>query len=179
MRGKPGSLDLVQLLGYHPYVHGRRGHGSTTLVERRRGPGQLTKSGRYREDAAVYEAPEVPVTTTTTTTTTTVPRTTTTVPPTTTTTVPRTTRTVPPTTTTTVPPTTTTTKPHVPPVHVVTGYGLLGRGGPTGTQFAMAGLALLAAGAGSLRSQAGAGESPSDDRRGLDQTLPAPLSASP
>ena len=91
--------------------------------------------------------PPVPVTPTTPTTTppTTTPPTTT--PPTTTppTTTPPTT--VPPTTTTTVPPTTTTTKPAVPPVNIVTGYGLWGPGGPTGTQFAMAGLALLAGGA--------------------------------
>jgi TQXA domain-containing protein len=95
-----------------------------------------------------------PTTTTTvhpTTTTTVRPTTTTTVRPTTTTTVhPTTTTTVHPTTTTTVPSTTTTTKPRVPPVHVVTGYGLSGPSGPTGVQSAMAGLALLAGGAGIL-----------------------------
>ena len=92
---------------------------------------------------AVYEAPEVPVTTTTTT----VPPTTTTVPPTTTTTTVPSTTTTAPTTTTTVPSTTTTTRE---PIHIITGYGLWGPGGPTGSQFAMAGLALLAAGVGLL-----------------------------
>jgi large repetitive protein len=87
----------------------------------------------------------VPVTPTTTPPTTIPPTTTppTTTPPTTT---PPTT--TPSTTTTTVPPTTTTTKPAVPPVNIITGYGLWGPGGPTGAQFAMAGLALLAGGAG-------------------------------
>ena len=79
------------------------------------------------------------VVTTTTTTTTTTPSTTTT------TTVPTTTTTVP-TTTTTVPSTTTTTRP----IHIITGYGLWGPGGSAGTQFALAGLALLAAGLGLL-----------------------------
>ena len=56
--------------------------------------------------------------------------------------------TVPPTTVppTTVPPPTTTTT--VPPIHIITGYGTTGSGGPTGTQFALAGLSLLAGGAG-------------------------------
>ncbi len=84
--------------------------------------------------------PAVPVTPTTVPPTTVPP---TTVPP---TTVPPTT--VSPTTTTTVAPTTTTTKPAVPPVHIVTGYGLGGTGGPSGTQSAIAGFALLAGGAG-------------------------------
>ena len=79
------------------------------------------------------------VVTTTTTTTTTTPSTTTT------TTVPTTTTTAP-TTTTTVPSTTTTTRP----IHIITGYGLWGPGGSAGTQFALAGLALLAAGLGLL-----------------------------
>jgi hypothetical protein len=95
----------------------------------------------------VYEAPEVPVTTTTTTVPpTTTTTTTTTTAPTTTTTVPSTTTTTP-TTTTTVPSTTTTTRA---PIHIITGYGLWGPGGPTGSQFAIAGLALLAAGVGLL-----------------------------
>lgn len=89
--------------------------------------------------AEEVEAPTTPPAITTTTTTV-PPTTTTTAPPSTTTTAPS------PATTTTVPPTTTTTKPHVPPVHVVTGYGLWGPGGPSGTQFALVGLGLLAAG---------------------------------
>ena len=128
------------------------GHSETIAVERI-GDGQKVKVPAGEKANAhltdTFTAAAVATTTTTTTvpatTTTTVPHvtTTTTVPATTTTTVPRT-------TTTTVPSTTTTTKPPVPPVHVVTGYGLWGPGGPAGTQLALAGLALLAVGGGLL-----------------------------
>ncbi len=148
------------------------GHSDTIAVERI-GDGRKVKvpagekanahlADRFTAAAIVTTTTTttVPPTTTTTaphvtTTTTTVPATTTTTVRSTTTTttkphVTTTTTTVPATTTSTVPATTTTTKPKVPPVHIVTGHGLWGPGGPTGTQFAMAGLALLAAGAGLL-----------------------------
>ncbi|HTT92559.1 MAG TPA: DUF5979 domain-containing protein, partial [Acidimicrobiales bacterium] len=126
------------------------GHSDTITVERI-GDGQEVKvppGATARADLTDSFTAAAVVTTTTTT----VPSTTTTTThaTTTTTTVPSTTTTTPhaTTTTTTVPATTTTTKPRVPPVHVVTGYGLWGPGGPTGAQAAIAGLALLAGGAG-------------------------------
>ena len=131
---------------------GRRLPNETIDVERI-GDGQKVKvpAGEKATAHLTDSFTAAAVVTTTTTTTTTVPATTTTTMPhpTTTTTVPATTTTVP-STTTTVPSTTTTTKPKVPPVNVITGHGLWGPGGPTGMQFALGGMALLAAGAGLL-----------------------------